>query len=86
MLNVHSINDVSKLKYTQLSCWHEPNGFEVLTVIENSKRYKSSGIGQALAELIHSGSGIVCSEIHKLTNCVWNKEEIPQQWKEPLYP
>jgi hypothetical protein len=49
------------------------------------KIYKSSGIVQALAELIYSGSGIVCSEIHELTNCVWNKEEIPQHWKEPLY-
>jgi hypothetical protein len=54
-------------------------------VIENLKIYKSSGIGQFPAELIHSGGRIVCSEIRKLINCVWSKEEIPQQWKEPLY-
>jgi hypothetical protein len=39
-------------------------------VIENLKRYKSSGIGQIPAELIHSGSGIICSGIHKLINYV----------------
>jgi hypothetical protein len=63
MLNVHSINDVGKLKYTQPSHGHEPNDFGALTVIENLRRYKSSGIGQALAELIHPGCGMVCSEI-----------------------
>jgi hypothetical protein len=26
----------------------------------------------------------LCSEIHKLKNSVWNKEELPQQWKESI--
>jgi hypothetical protein len=24
------------------------------------------------------------SEIHKLINCIWNKEELPEQWKESI--
>jgi hypothetical protein len=45
------------------------------------KIYKSAGIDQTLAELIRAGGNILCSEIHKLINSVWNKEELPQQWK-----
>jgi hypothetical protein len=34
------------------------------------------------AELIQAGGNTVCSEIHKLINCIGNMEELPQQWKE----
>jgi hypothetical protein len=34
------------------------------------------------AELIQSGCNTLHSEIHELTNSIWNKEELPQQWKE----
>jgi hypothetical protein len=33
--------------------------------------------------LIKAGSE-TCSEIHKLTCSIWNKEELPQQWKESI--
>jgi hypothetical protein len=46
------------------------------------KRYKWPGTDQILAELIKAGSEILLSEIHKLINSVWNKEEFPDQWKE----
>jgi hypothetical protein len=26
----------------------------------------------------------LCSEIHKFSNCIWNKEELPHQWKESI--
>jgi hypothetical protein len=26
----------------------------------------------------------LCSEIHKLICSIWNKEELPQQWKESI--
>jgi hypothetical protein len=48
------------------------------------KRYKSSCIDQILAELIQAGGNTLCSEIHKLFHCVWNKEELPGQWKESI--
>jgi hypothetical protein len=31
--------------------------------------------------LIKAG-GETCSEIHKLVRSAWNREELPQQWKE----
>jgi hypothetical protein len=34
--------------------------------------------------LIKAGGEILCSEIHKLFCSIWNKEELPQQWKEPI--
>jgi hypothetical protein len=46
------------------------------------KRYKSPGSDKIPAELIESGGEILPSEIHKLINSVWNKEELPDQWKE----
>jgi sorting nexin-29 len=53
------------------------------------KRCKSPGIDQIPAELIQAVGNTLHSEIHKLTNCVWNKEELPEQWKEsfivPVY-
>jgi hypothetical protein len=46
--------------------------------------YKSPGSEQFLAELIQGGGEILWSGIHKLINCIWNKEELPDQWKESI--
>jgi hypothetical protein len=46
------------------------------------KRYKSSGSDQIPAKLILAGGKISQSEIHKFINSVWNKEELPDLWKE----
>jgi hypothetical protein len=43
------------------------------------KKYKSPGSEQIPAELIQARSEILRSEIHKLINSVWNKEELPDQ-------
>jgi hypothetical protein len=40
------------------------------------KKYKSLRSDQILAELIQA--------IHKLIYCIWNKEELPDQWKESI--
>jgi hypothetical protein len=39
--------------------------------------HKSPGIDQIPAELIKAGGRTIGSEIHKLTNSIWNKEELP---------
>jgi hypothetical protein len=44
-------------------------------------RYKLPGIVQIPAELIQAGSETLHSEIQRLINSVWNKEELRQQWK-----
>jgi hypothetical protein len=48
------------------------------------KKYKSPGSDQIPAELIQAGGEILLSAIHKLINSVWNKEELPDQWKESI--
>jgi hypothetical protein len=46
--------------------------------------YKSPGSDQIPAELIQAGDELVPSEIHKFINSVWNKEELPDQWKKSI--
>ena len=46
------------------------------------KRHKSPGTDQIPAELIKAGGKTVHFEIHKCINSIWNKVELPEQWKE----
>jgi hypothetical protein len=62
----------------------EPNAFEVEKAIDKLKMHKSPGINQIPAELIKAGGRTIHSEIHKLINSIWNKEELPEQWKESI--
>jgi hypothetical protein len=57
---------------------------EVENAIEKLKKYKSPGTGLIPAELIQAGGKILLSAIHKQINSVWNKEELPDQWKESI--
>jgi hypothetical protein len=52
--------------------------------IENLKSHKSSGIDQIPAELIKAGGRTIRSKIHKIIISVWNKEELPEGWKESI--
>jgi hypothetical protein len=61
-----------------------PSCLEVEIAIAKLKKYKSPGSDQILAELIQAGGEILLSGIHKLINSVWNKEELPDQWKESI--
>ena len=47
-------------------------------------RQKLPGIDQIPAELIKAGGIEIRSEIHKLINSIWNKEEFPGEWKESI--
>jgi hypothetical protein len=57
----------------------EPSYLEVEVPSKNLRRYEPLDTVQVLAELIQAGGETLCSEIHKLINSVWNKEELPQQ-------
>jgi hypothetical protein len=57
---------------------------EVETAIGELKSYKSPGTDQIPAELIKAGGETLYSEIHRLICCIWNKEELLQQWKESI--
>jgi hypothetical protein len=79
------VSDVRQIEiHTSESLVPDHSPFEVEIVVINLKRYKSSGSGQNLAELIQAGGKILCSKIHKLINYIWNKEELPDQWKESI--
>jgi hypothetical protein len=62
----------------------EPSLAEVEIAIGKLKSYKSLGTDQTLAELIKAEGEMLCSEIHKFICSIWNKEELPQQWKESI--
>jgi hypothetical protein len=62
----------------------EPSFVEVEIAIGKLKSYKSPGTDQIPAELIKAGGETLCSETQKLICCLWNKEELPQQWKESI--
>jgi hypothetical protein len=85
LLNVHGVNDVRQTKInTAEPLVPEPSSFEVEVAIEKLKRYKSLGSDKIPAELIQAGENSLCSEIHKLINFSWNKEGLPEQWKESI--
>jgi hypothetical protein len=62
----------------------EPSSSEVEVAIGKLKRYKSPGVDQIPGELIQAGGETLHSEIHKLIELIWNKEELRHQWKESV--
>jgi hypothetical protein len=84
VLNVQGVHDVrQKDIYTAEPLILEPTLVEVEIAIGKFKGYRSPGTDQILAELIKAG-GETYSEIHRLIHSIWNKEEVPQQWKESI--
>jgi hypothetical protein len=61
-----------------------PSVLEVEITIAKLKKYKLPGIDQIPAELIQAGGEMLLSAIHNLINSIWNKEELPDQWKESI--
>jgi hypothetical protein len=45
---------------------------------------QAPGSDQIPAELIQARGKTLHSEIHKLIMLIWNKEELPHQWKESI--
>jgi hypothetical protein len=85
VLNVHGVRDVRQMDiHTAEPLVPEPSLIEVEIAIGKLKSYKSPGTDQIPAELIKAGGEILYSEIHRRICCIWNKEELPQQWKESI--
>jgi hypothetical protein len=81
LLNVHNVSDVRQIEEPLVP---GPSYLEVEIAIAKLKKYKSSVSDEILAELIQAGGEILLSAIHKFINSVWNKEELPDQWKESI--
>jgi hypothetical protein len=85
LLNVHGLGGVRQTEiHTAEPFVPEPSASEVEAAIGKPERYKSPGVDQIPAQLIQAGGQTLRSEIHKLTKLIWNKEELPHQWKESI--
>jgi hypothetical protein len=85
VLNVHGVYDVRQMDiHTAESLVPEPSLVEVEIAIGKLESYKSPGTDNIPAELIKAGGETLYSVIHRLICCIWNKEELPQQWKESI--
>jgi hypothetical protein len=79
-LNVHKVGDIRQIEiHTAQPLVLHPTHFDVQIAIAKLKSYKSSSSDQIPAEVIQAGGEILRSEIHKLLNCIWKKEEFPDQ-------
>jgi hypothetical protein len=85
MLNVNGIHEVKQMdKHKAEPLVPELTLVVVEIAIGKLKSYKSPGTNQISAEMIKAEGERLCSEIHRLICCIWNKEELPQQWKESI--
>jgi hypothetical protein len=85
MLNIHGVHDVRQMDiHTAEPLVPEPSLVKVEIAIGMLKSYKSPGTDQIPAELIKAGGETLYSEIQRLICCIWNKEELPQMWKESI--
>jgi dihydroorotase len=90
VLNVHGVHDVRQMDiHTAEPLVPEPSLVKVEISIGKLKSYKSPGTDQISAKLIKAGGETLYSEIQRLICSIWNKEQLPQQWKEciivPIY-
>jgi hypothetical protein len=85
LLNIHGVGGVRHTEmHTAELFVPEPSALEVEVAIGKLKRYKSPGVDQIAAELIQAGGETLRSKIHRLIKLIWNKEELPHQWKESI--
>ena len=81
--NVHGVNDDRETEiHTAEPLVPESSAFEFDMAIEKLKIHKL--INRIPAEFIESGSRKIRSEIHKHITSSWNKEELPEEWKESI--
>jgi hypothetical protein len=85
LLNVHGVGGVRQTEiHTAEPFVPEPSASEIEVAIGKLKRYKFPGVDQIPAEIIQAGGETLRTEIHKLIKLIWNKEELPHQWKESI--
>jgi hypothetical protein len=59
----------------------DTSSFEVEIAVAKLKKCKSADSDNIPAELIQAGGDTLLSAIHKLINSIWNRKELPDQWK-----
>jgi hypothetical protein len=85
LLNVHNVSDVRQIEvHTAKPLVPGPSRLDIEIAITKLKKYKSPGYDEIPEEVIQAGGEILLSAIHKLINSDWDKEELPDQWKESI--
>jgi hypothetical protein len=85
ILKVHGVSDVRLAEiHTAELLVPEPSALDVELAIEKLKSHKSPGTDQIPAELIKAGGRTIRCAIHKVIIAIWNKEELPEEWKESI--
>jgi hypothetical protein len=80
--NVHAVSDVRQAEiHTAEPLVPKPSALEDEFAIEKLKSHKSPGIDQIPAEFIKAGGRTIRCVIHKCIISIWNKEELPEEWK-----
>jgi hypothetical protein len=84
-LTVQNVSDVKQIEIqTAEPVVPGPSHLEVEIANAKLKKHKSPGSDQILAELYQAGGETLVSVIRKCINSIWNKEELPDQWKESI--
>jgi hypothetical protein len=65
-----------------ISNWYQ--SFEAEIATEKLKRYKPPDSDQMPEEMIQAWSETLLFGIHTHINSIWNREELPDQWKESI--
>jgi hypothetical protein len=85
ILNVHGVSDVRQAQiHTVDPLVLEPSALEVELAIEKLTSHKSPVTDQIPAEQIKAGGRTFRCAIHKPIIAIWNKEELPEEWKESV--
>jgi hypothetical protein len=74
LLKAHRVSDVKQVEVPAEPLVPYPSPFEVEIAVAKFKKYKSPGSDQIPAELVQAGDETLQSEIHKLINSIWSKE------------
>ena len=83
-LDIQSTSHEGSEVYTAEPDIPEPSLIELELAKENLKWHKATGVDHIPSELIQAGGGKLYEVIHKLIVLIWNKEELPQEWKESI--
>jgi hypothetical protein len=83
---VHNVSDVRQIEVPAFEpLVPGPSHVEVAIATAKLKKCKSSGSDQIPFKIIQVRGETFLSAIHKLINSIWNKEELPGEWKESIF-
>ena len=82
---MHGVNDVrhTEIHTTEIRV-PEPSSYEFEVPLEKIKSHRSPGTDQIPAELVKTGRSTIRPDVSKLINSTWNKEKLPDGWKQSI--